>query len=61
MSSRKVWVSKGVYDNSATQRRERYDGGGNVIESAGIQWLVANNRPKFGTYPDIPEESVASK
>lgn len=58
MSSRKIWVPKGVYDNRSTMRRETYDHLGNVIESSGH--IYVDNHPghigKFGKLPDIPKE-----
>lgn len=56
MSSRKQWVHKGWYDNLETQRRERYDHKGNVVESLGV--LYVERKPghhgKFGKLPDVP-------
>lgn len=56
MTSQKIWVPKGTYDNLETNRRETYDGKGNVIESQGC--LYADKHPahfgKFGRLPNIP-------
>ena len=58
MSSRRVDVPKGWYDNSITGRRERYDGGGNVVESIGQGWIQRRSVPRFGSYPDVPQKET---
>lgn len=57
MTSRKIWVEKGIYDNRESQRREKYDHLGNVIESSGIGYIQKRGHKKFGSYPDIPKKS----
>lgn len=56
MTSRKEWVMAGVYDNKETNRREKYDKHGNVIESTGIEWIKNNKAHKFGYFPDVPSK-----
>jgi hypothetical protein len=58
MSSRKRWVAKGWYDNLETQRRERYDHRGNVIESQGVLYVARKpgHHGKFGKLPDVPKK-----
>lgn len=56
MSSQKIWVPKGTYDNLENQRRETYDNYGNVIESQGILYVLKHpgHHGKFGKLPNVP-------
>lgn len=60
MTTRKIGIPPGVYDNLESGRREEYDEHGNLIQSAGTLWLISNRtehdfaRHEFGSLRDIP-------
>lgn len=60
MTTRKIGIIPGVYDNLENGRREEYDEHGDQIRSAGKIWLISNRhchdyaRRDFGSLPDVP-------